>query len=615
MLIILTIILIVFSFSANGQISYNGPTDGSVQNGITLNTNNFSFNNFSYQNFNHLNEFEPESYYQELTFIDPSCQERIFFYLHSNSNNLSDSLVILQNFEGIPQTNYNPPDEYIAAGPNHIVIVVNNLFRIFDKIGNIQKTINAAEWYSTLVSGAVPLDPKILYDPYDNRWVMVWLCVDLVQSKSFYLISISDDDDPNGVWFNWALPSNVNGSTPSNNWADYEGVGFDDKAIYLTSNQFSFSGVYDYVKIRIIDKSNIYINSNPGIVNWKDLWNITVPENSISASFLRPARMYNVSNEFYLFYLPNAGGNFCAVYKIKDAVTNPVLTATAYPITSYAIAPKARQRGGDVLLGGNFSALSNEPVFKDSILHAVHSIRNPNDTSLSSIHYLAIDPVNNVVSKDLAMGDNEHFFLFPALAVDKNKNVIISYSRSSVNEYAGGFFTLIPEKSGVPTSSMKLKEGKDYFNRDNGTGSSRWGDYSGACIDPVNNESFWICTEYVEALNTWGTWIGEIKYGDVTSINLNISMNNVPKSFNLSQNYPNPFNPITKIKYQIPEISFVTLKVYDVLGNEIVVLVNEEKPAGEYQVEFDATGLSSGIYFYKIQTGSFIETKKMILMK
>jgi outer membrane protein assembly factor BamB len=96
-------------------------------------------------------------------------------------------------------------------------------------------------------------------------------------------------------------------------------------------------------------------------------------------------------------------------------------------------------------------------------------------------------------------------------------------------------------------------------------------------------------------------------------------------SFLLEQNYPNPFNPITKIEYRIPNSEFVSLKVYDILGNEIATLVNEEKSAGEYEVEFSAKGgsasggnaydLPSGIYFYQLKAGGFIETKKMILMK
>jgi len=91
--------------------------------------------------------------------------------------------------------------------------------------------------------------------------------------------------------------------------------------------------------------------------------------------------------------------------------------------------------------------------------------------------------------------------------------------------------------------------------------------------------------------------------------------NVLPNEYMLEQNYPNPFNPSTKIKFEIPDQGFVSLKVYDVLGNEITTLVDEEKPAGEYEVEFDGKGLSSGMYFYTLNAGNYIETKKMILIK
>jgi hypothetical protein len=90
----------------------------------------------------------------------------------------------------------------------------------------------------------------------------------------------------------------------------------------------------------------------------------------------------------------------------------------------------------------------------------------------------------------------------------------------------------------------------------------------------------------------------------------------------LSQNFPNPFNPKTKISYSVTDLSYIWLKVFDVLGSEIATLVNEEKPAGSYEVKFDASDLTSGIFFYRIQVypangraGSFVETKKMILIK
>lgn len=89
----------------------------------------------------------------------------------------------------------------------------------------------------------------------------------------------------------------------------------------------------------------------------------------------------------------------------------------------------------------------------------------------------------------------------------------------------------------------------------------------------------------------------------------------VADNFELKQNYPNPFNPSTIINYSVASASFINLKVYDILGNEIAVLVNEEKQAGDYQIDFDASELTGGVYFYQLTTNSFVDTKKMILMK
>jgi hypothetical protein len=93
----------------------------------------------------------------------------------------------------------------------------------------------------------------------------------------------------------------------------------------------------------------------------------------------------------------------------------------------------------------------------------------------------------------------------------------------------------------------------------------------------------------------------------------------MPSNFKLLQNYPNPFNPSTKIRFSISEFGFTKMTIYDVLGNEVVTLVNEVKPAGEYEVDFNTSTInhhpSSGVYFYQLKAGSFVQTKKMILIK
>jgi hypothetical protein len=101
-------------------------------------------------------------------------------------------------------------------------------------------------------------------------------------------------------------------------------------------------------------------------------------------------------------------------------------------------------------------------------------------------------------------------------------------------------------------------------------------------------------------------------YQNPTSVNGNITS---PLSFSLNQNYPNLYNPSTKISYRIASKGNVTLKVYNVLGNEAAVLIDGEKEAGNYEINFNASGLSSGVYFYTLSSAGYTMTKKMIIMK
>jgi len=103
---------------------------------------------------------------------------------------------------------------------------------------------------------------------------------------------------------------------------------------------------------------------------------------------------------------------------------------------------------------------------------------------------------------------------------------------------------------------------------------------------------------------------GSYEYSEVVEVT-----NIAPTDFVIQQNYPNPFNPVTTISYSLPIKAQVELFIYNTLGESIKRLVNEEKEAGRYSVEFNATALPSGIYFYRLQAGSFVETKKMVLMK
>jgi hypothetical protein len=120
-------------------------------------------------------------------------------------------------------------------------------------------------------------------------------------------------------------------------------------------------------------------------------------------------------------------------------------------------------------------------------------------------------------------------------------------------------------------------------------------------------------SDRIQQYNSNPYWVdAQVIYNLITDVE---DEDSNPVDFYLSQNYPNPFNPNTTINFFIPKIEFVSLKIYDVLGTEITTLFNEEKSAGSYEVKFDATGLPSGVYFYLLKAGSFVETKKMVLLK
>jgi len=174
------------------------------------------------------------------------------------------------------------------------------------------------------------------------------------------------------------------------------------------------------------------------------------------------------------------------------------------------------------------------------------------------------------------------------------------------------------EKVHLTWSDLRNPELEVFYLRSMDNGNN-WEAEDSLSSFPVNSEESRVSAFEGNVFVVWADFplggISEIIFRRYTSPAPVNNETNPPTEFDLYQNYPNPFNPYTTIEYQIPEISLVTLKVYDVLGNEITTLVNEEKPAGSYEVEFDATTLPSGVYFYRLQAGDFFETKKMVLMK
>jgi len=168
--------------------------------------------------------------------------------------------------------------------------------------------------------------------------------------------------------------------------------------------------------------------------------------------------------------------------------------------------------------------------------------------------------------------------------------------------------------SGIKDAIVYIKQGnifRDYFITQDA------GSYN---LDGLMQGDYQIITDRIGYMDSQANiTIANSNLENINFYLIPVSVKNVgdivPDKFNLYQNYPNPFNPVTNIKFDIPKSSFTTLKVYNVLGKEVAILLNEIKSAGSYQVDFDASPLSSGVYFYRIETERFTETKRMVILK
>jgi hypothetical protein len=594
--------LFLFSSLTMAQVSYEGPDTGSVSSGVMVSTDNFTRvlslappvergirNTIAPKYDKSIKSLVPPAAPKDANYFeDPSINKNN--KLHKKSG-VDGQPVLLQDFEGIPMTNSIPPDPTIAVGPNHILACVNSRFAIWDKNGNLLKNIDADDWYEGVLTAPGAFDPQIIYDHYAERWFMLWDSQRESPPRAHFLISISDDDDPTGTWYNYALPSNKMGKTTVNHWGDYPQIGFDEEAIYINSRQFTFGdSEKEYDLIRILNKVEYY-SAAGGPVMWTDLYDISYPGwPNIKPDVIHPVLMYSNSSEYYFVHALRGGADFITLYRLTNPLTNPALTGVNIPVTSYDDSPDANQLGGGTpLIASNGSHIKTAPVYRDGYIWYVHSVGNPASASSTSLRYGKINVNTSSVVEEATFGAANHWYIFPSLAVDKDQNIAINYTRTSLTEYAGVFYTsrLATDPPGL-NGSVLLKEGTGNYIVTFGGDRNRWGDYHGIYLDPVTEYNIWMFTEFAPETNTWGTWAGEIRlvpfsgiylhtnktefdFGDVevdidsdpiTAVISNYGLDDL--TINSLAESDGPFRVITELTFP------TTLQTYDSLIIEIV---------------------------------------------
>jgi len=516
------------SFAQLDSVWYQGPSAGSVNSGAMQNTDNFTdefIPEYTGENREIPNLQIPPDYYGEMPAIDESLiPETIYIEdtrVTDNPDGNGGQTVLLNSFLGFNQTPATPPDPCMAAGPDHIIAMVNgfpSLFRIFDKQGNVLKTISVAAWWAPVSPDEIG-DVQVIYDHFADRWVMAVMQVNNSNLTAATLISYSDDSDPLGVWYVYRLDTKLHGSVPSNTWGDYPQLGFDDEAIYIYTSLSFFGSPYIHDnKIRVIPKSQFY-GSNGGPVTWIDFWSVKTPGGSsggTSLFYIHPTFSYTAGEGGYFFWANFQGWNSYYLYRVINPTSSAPTIRGKIISSSYQEAPNANQLGGGPILSRG-SGCYVAPIVKDGKLYMTHSVRNSMYPTNTSVRYVIVDLATNTIDEQADLGAQGYYFIYPTIAVDQNNNIALTFSRSADTEYIGAYYSTkhAADPPGL-SPSQPFAEGLGSYT--GGGSPSRWGDYMAIYLDPSNNFDVWMHTEYAAGGGTWATYIAQIRMAPYSGV-------------------------------------------------------------------------------------------------
>jgi len=438
-----------------------------------------------------------------------------------------DNPVVNNNFLFIP------PDPMCAAGPEHVVNTGNVYieWRLKNPLVAVPQAKMSLETLFAGTPGMLPsviptnmFDAKCTYDQYANRFVVVVLQVNSTRTDSRILVAVSKTPDPNAGWWRHAINSTmVIGGVVR--WADYPGLATDNDALYITNNMFNSAGTnYAGSRLWIVDKAPTYAGPDGSIVApVYDAWALSgaVAGTGLIGSTTMPTHMWGPE--------PPAVGTFLVSCGISDGVNEyvnvirvdtPLVPAwnwqlvNAGDISSGAV-PAATQLGSARTIATVAGRVMNA-VWRNNNLYTCNTIKPTVgiDLTQATAHWYRLDTValgalfvadqGNVGAEDLGAATHT---MMPAVNVDKCDNMAIGFSASGPSLYAGAYYaTPLPtDPPGTIGATMPLALGMDYYVRSfvcGNTASSRWGDYSGLSLCPIDESTFWVYNEYAGSRGT-----------------------------------------------------------------------------------------------------------------
>lgn len=406
-----------------------------------------------------------------------------------------------------------PPDPHGAAGPNHVVNVVNTSIEWYTKDGTQQHSGSLQSFFTSLSPVNNGFDPKVIYDQYEDRFLVVALerqdtaNGDPVNSSRI-LLAVSATSDPNGTWYYTAINSMVTiGGTDT--WADYPGFAVDDKAVYLTANMFGFGGgTYQDHYLWIVDKGTVggfYAGGTAGVT--------AMSAGGAYGGTIQPAHTFGTPpagmGTYLVLYsgLSGVGTEYIYVGQVTDPLGTPAVSwqpVSLGDIDDTATAmPEAPQLGsGHTIINTNDRRTLNA-VWRNNALWVATTVLPGSGTDIgqATAHWIELNANGSAVSladqgniggEDIAAGT---YTFFPSVMVDSCGNMAVGFAASGSNIYPGAYYAARFASDTAGT----VHAGVDYYYRVFGGTRNRWGDYTGISLDPANESTFWVFNQYAMA--------------------------------------------------------------------------------------------------------------------
>jgi hypothetical protein len=422
-------------------------------------------------------------------------------------------------FQGIQQTIYHPPSSNIAVGPQDVIQIVNSTVARYDRTGTLTNQTDLTQWFPGLYpfticnSLNVPIacifgDVNINYDQMHGRFIMTLQVLDQTSRTSYLMISVSPGATYAGTWTSWALSLRNDGQTTTNFWGDFPQVGIDNTALYVTTNQFTFAPfTFQYAKLRIIKKSDLYSANPTSTLPYQDIFNLKNADNTVASTLqvphLRGRTQIATSNGFYMI---NASDTPNATYLTLWQINNPtsstptVTRITLNNVWAYSYPTSAPQAGSTIPLDTGPSSF-NRVILREGLMYTSQNTGYADEPD--TVTYDLIDVINNRVTLQQRWVNGN--FFYPAFDVPASigpgntlpNNLIVGTTTSPTGTLTFGGIT-------------NVKAGEDFYDLvAPGATAARWGDYFGGAVDPIQG-GLWVSGEYakphVNNLATWGTW-------------------------------------------------------------------------------------------------------------